>query len=40
VLAVVATVMINVRLMFASGHDSAVILIALATALILAILGA
>ena len=40
VLAVVATVMINVRLMFASGHDSAVILIALATALILAVLGA
>jgi signal transduction histidine kinase len=40
VLAVVATVMINVRLMFASGHDSAVILIALATALMLAVLGA
>ena len=40
VIAVVATVMINVRLMFASGHDSAVILIALSTALILAALGA
>jgi signal transduction histidine kinase len=40
VLAVVATVMINVRLMFASEHDSAVILIALATALTLALLGA
>jgi signal transduction histidine kinase len=39
VIAVVATVMINVRLMFASGHDSAVILIALSTALILAALG-
>jgi len=40
VLAVVATVMINVRLMFISGHDSTVILIGLVTAVLLAVLGA
>jgi signal transduction histidine kinase len=40
VLAVVATVMINVRLMFISGHDSTVILIGLVTAVVLAVLGA
>ena len=40
VLAVVATVMINVRLMFISGHDSTVILIGLVTSLLLAVLGA
>jgi signal transduction histidine kinase len=40
VLAVVATVMINVRLMFISGHDSTVILIGLVTSVLLAVLGA
>ena len=39
-LAVVATVMINVRLMFISGHDSTVILIGLLTSVLLAVLGA
>jgi signal transduction histidine kinase len=40
VVAVAATVVINVQLMFLSGHDSAVILVALATSLVLALLGA
>jgi signal transduction histidine kinase len=40
VVAVAATVVINVRLMFLSSHDSAVILVALATSLVLALLGA
>lgn len=40
VLAVVSTVLINVRLMFLSGHDSTVILIGLSTSVILAVLGA
>jgi signal transduction histidine kinase len=39
-LAVVATVLINVRLMFISGHDSTVILIGLLTSVLLAVLGA
>ena len=39
-LAVVATVMINVRLMFISGHDSTVILIGLSTSVLLGVLGA
>ena len=38
--AVTATVLINVWLMFLSPHDSSVILIALATAFLLAVLGA
>lgn len=40
VAAVTATVLINVWLMFLSPHDSSVILIALATAVLLAVLGA
>jgi signal transduction histidine kinase len=40
VAAVIATVLINVWLMFLSPHDSSVILIALATAVLLAVLGA
>jgi signal transduction histidine kinase len=40
VAAVAATVLINVWLMFISPHDSSVILIALATAVLLAVLGA
>jgi signal transduction histidine kinase len=40
VAAVTATVLINVWLMFLSPHDSTVILIALATAVLLAVLGA
>lgn len=38
VLAVVATVLINVRFMFLSAHDSLVVLVALATSLVLAVL--
>lgn len=40
VLAVVGTVLINVRLMFLSSHDSTVILIGLLTSVVLAVLGA
>jgi signal transduction histidine kinase len=40
VLAVSATVVINVRLMFLSPHDTAVVLIALSTAVALAVVGA
>ena len=40
VLAVVATVLINVQLMFLSGHDSLVILVALLTSVLLAVVGA
>jgi signal transduction histidine kinase len=40
VLAVAATVLINVQLMFLSAHDSLVVLIALLTSLVLAALGA
>ncbi|HEY5821085.1 MAG TPA: HAMP domain-containing sensor histidine kinase [Propionibacteriaceae bacterium] len=40
VLAVVSTVLINVRLMFLSAHDSTVILIGLSTSVILALVGA
>lgn len=40
VVAVAATVLINVQLMFLSPHDSTVILIALVTALVLALAGA
>ncbi len=40
VLAVAITVVLNVRLMFLSPHDSAVILVALATSLALAVSGA
>jgi signal transduction histidine kinase len=40
VVAVAATVLINVQLMFLSAHDSLVILIALLTSLVLAALGA
>ena len=40
VVAVAATVLINVQLMFLSAHDSLVILIALLTSLLLAALGA
>lgn len=39
VLAVAATVVINVALMFLSGHDSTVILIALSIAFVLAVIG-
>jgi signal transduction histidine kinase len=39
VLAVVATVLINVRLMFLSTHDSSVILLALGIAIVLAVAG-
>lgn len=39
VTAVAATVLINVRLMFLSGHDSTVVLVALATAVMLALVG-
>jgi len=40
VVAVVATVLINVRFMFLSGHDSVVVLVALGTSLVLAVLVA
>jgi signal transduction histidine kinase len=40
VIAVVATVLINVRLMFLSRHDTTVILVALVIALVLAVAGA
>jgi signal transduction histidine kinase len=40
VVAVAAAVVINVQFMFLSSHDSAVILVALATSLVLAVLGA
>jgi signal transduction histidine kinase len=40
VLAVAATVLINVQLMFLSGHDSLVILTALLTSVLLAVVGA
>lgn len=40
VLAVVATVLTNVRFMFLSAHDSLVVLVALATSLVLAVLVA
>ena len=40
VVAVVATVLINVQLMFLSGHDTLVILVALSTSVLLAVVGA
>lgn len=40
VTAVTATVLINVRLMFLSSHDSTVVLVALVTAILLALVGA
>jgi signal transduction histidine kinase len=40
VVAVTAAVLLNVQFMFLSSHDSAVILVALATSLVLALLGA
>ena len=40
VAAIAATVLINVRLMFLSSHDSTVVLVALGTAVLLALVGA
>jgi len=40
VLAVAASVLLNVKFMFLSNHDSAVIMLALVTSLVLAVLGA